>query len=222
MREGALETLRRADMSDGVIDWGIGFGTTGGIDSAMSQFMFVGGSPVGPAGVENPSARFIGPFAVGLAPDQKPAARYRSAPGMGSTTLADLLTDLASVYERPVLAVGRVRFDRLESDGGLDGQAAPRTFRNTEALLIALVVRHEEILNPARSRVFYVPAGMEGTVDDLMLASAAIITNPPRNWRDGDAQLRERIQAVVPVDPATSRVSVGEVDIYLIDSIVQP
>jgi len=222
VKEGTLETIRLADVSPGVIDWGIGYGRVGGPEAPMGETLFLGGKPVRTQGRPSDDARFVGPFAVGLAPGQNPAARYRSAPAMQSASLSDMLSDLAGAYERPVLMVGVVQFETLQGDEGTDGQSQPQSFRNSEALLIAVVARSEEILTPISRRVFYVPEEMEGLVDDLWICKAAVLSNPPRDWRSAGSQLGENITSIVSVDPTRSRVTGGEVDVYLLSSLVQP
>src|SRR5690606_24086782 len=122
-----------------VIDWGIGYGTTEGAGAPLGETMFLDGQAVSGTSPAAGNPRFLGPFAVGIAPDQKPAARYRSAPRMKSTSVADLLSDLAMTFEQPVLVVGTVHFDRLGTGTGLDNQSTARTLRNTEALFVAVV-----------------------------------------------------------------------------------
>lgn len=222
VREGNLEVLRLADVSDGVIQWGFGYGTTAGPDAPYGEVLFVSGKPLMNAGTSRGEARFLGPFAVGLAPDQYPAARHRAAPSMQSVPVADLLADLAMEYDDPILVVGTVEFSRLEGDGGFDGSAPTHSSRNAQALFIAITAQSEDILTATSTRIFHIPEDMAGLTDDLFVARAGILADIPRNWRLAGEELAGQVEEIVPVDPFKSRVSVRELDVYLLGSLQQP
>jgi hypothetical protein len=222
IREGKLRMLRLSDVSDGVFTWGFGYGTTAGPDAPYGEVLFVDGKPLMNAGEARGDSRFLGPFAVGLAPDQYPAARHRGAPSMQSVPVADLLADLAMDYNDPILVVGIVEFSRLEGDGGLDGEAPAHSSRNADALFIAVAAQSEDVLTVTSSRFFPIPEDMAGLTDDLFVARAGVLRDIPRNWRLAGAELAGQVEEIVPVDPFKSRVSVRELDVYLLGSIQQP
>ncbi len=222
VRLGTLETIRRADISAGVIGWGLGYGETPSQPGVLREAIFVDGIAIGraseEAGAGPGNGRLVGPFAAGIPPSSNPAMRYRFQPGTGSVLVADVANDAANQYEFPVVAVGVVRFDRLETGSGLDGRSASQSFRNVDALFVGIITRSEDLLEENTRRVFFIPPGEEGLVDELFVGVAAILNSTPANWQHSGGELAAAIRSVHSVDPSRSRIASGSINVYLIKS----
>jgi hypothetical protein len=220
VRLGTLETIRRADISPGVISWGLGYGETPSEPGVLREAIFVDGVAIsrasGGAGGDLGNGRLVGPFAAGLEPSSNPAARYRFQAESGSVLLADAVNDIAGAFESPVVIVGVVRFAQLETGTGLDGKSANQSFRNVDVLFVGAVSRSEELLEDETLRVFFIPPGEEGLVDELYVGVAGILKSTPRNWQHSEGELAANVESVHSVDASRSRVASGSMNLYLI------
>jgi hypothetical protein len=222
VRLGTLETIRRADISPGVIGWGLGYGETPSQPGVLREAIFVDGVAIsrasGEAGGDLGNGRLLGPFAAGIEPSSNPAMRYRFQPQAGSVSVADVANDAANKFENPVVAIGVLRFDQLETGAGLDGRSESQSFRNVDALFVGIITRSEDLLEEDTRRVFFIPPGEEGLVDELFVGVAAILKSTPRNWQHSEGELAANVLSVHSVDAARSRIASGSFNVYLIKS----